>query len=1128
VKTASLGLLLLPLFLPQEKPDITVSTDAWPKKSRAVGQKFGMNTRDNIATREIDGDRDDMENDEVAKLTTRGVRYRIVSVRVKNPTAAALIGVVCLPQVPSRRDVTIRAGEWHKVFVVVPDRFPKLKVELRDTKANLLAESETPMGPGMSGSKSDAEVIAWELQNEQTTRAKWHRMPITVQVRTAADAPIPNAALTLIHARLGLLVDAKTDAKGDWTGAALVGDWQVFARAQIDPPPPKEETPTKPGGTQVEEKKTSPATDLYHLFGLLAMKEGSTLKLVPDRTAKLSFDGEPDRLLIVPSSLTEALRYQAPHAAVADAFTQRVDLARIKGRPLNFHSTSNLAFDVMTWEPAKRLTALARLAPAGDVKLAMAKPGAITFDPAKFPGGEKLDVSLTFPEWPRERFDLHIEAPVEIIVPAGLVRIATRATMKRDSVFHFSPHLATVLPGKGVDQTPGPLSIMPHYQESRGLMVWICIQDAVGRVVRHIDNPFGEIFCWSNGKEMFRRDLKELTMHFPNEFKNVPLATLTYAVSLDAGGTPVKFAQAKAKPRKEFIDAPAKCVVPEDLEERARAILPMIKKTLAGSLKTFGIPKFDLSLNFEIRLPPEVGGLGGGGTIQLDLGEILQYAHETDALPGAYTHELGHCLGFGHDPYMTMAPCGVDEGLYGERGYKLLMGRSLAKLLGYLDRDSDSDDRWLAMSGGGGAAGVEWTPDGAAYASMRMLYAFEVHERMFEMRRKNEARLVKAGFSIPEQQAAYYAEVTAESPAWIFRAFGWPVFDYRVWLAQQMIRNQALASAEKLPKKIDGSYLTTWWVRGPIAMGKEAPADYPWKIHQWDGRFVMLASEDDFLKEVGWHFYLTIRSAEDRAVLLAVGSDCQVSFYLNGKRVSRVAAAPQFTQPAHDGYTMERGNATIVPITLRSGDNALEMTVVKPSGSKGIFLEIAGLDGKPLKDVGYTLEDGPDGADPKKAERVKHATAPPIFNPSFETGAKLPTAWARGAKDGDGECDISLDAAIHVDGKQCVKLEAKGAMSGSILQRIIVEEKANYEFTVSIHTEGFRAKVDRAWVMFFTGDASQDEGFVRTEFVDTDQKGWKQLKFEWKADRREFYVACVLRAGGGAKAWFDGLTLTKK
>jgi hypothetical protein len=101
-------------------------------------------------------------------------------------------------------------------------------------------------------------------------------------------------------------------------------------------------------------------------------------------------------------------------------------------------------------------------------------------------------------------------------------------------------------------------------------------------------------------------------------------------------------------------------------------------------------------------------------------------------------------------------------------------------------------------------------------------------------------------------------------------------------------------------------------------------------------------------------------------------------------------------------------------------------------------------------------------------------------------------------------------------------------MSGSILQRLVVEEKANYEFTGWIHTEGFRAKVDRAWVMLFTGDASQDEGFVRTEFIDADQKSWTKVKFDWKADRRELYIGCVLRAGAGAKVWFDGMTFTKK
>jgi len=1125
-RAALAALLALLLQDPPKTADLAVLTDAWPRKERAIGQRFGMNARDSIPVAEIGGEPDDIESDAVGKISTRRARYRIVSVTVKNTGDQPLDGALLFPKLSQRREVRVPPRDWARLFHVVQERkgLESLKVELRDSRGTLLAEAEPALKPARVGAKTEADIVAWELQQEQKMRGKFPRLPATVEVRDANGRGIAGAKLTLLHEKLGQIVEAAADAKGDWSGALLAGGWKVFARAQVDPPPPK--TPTEPAGSTVAEQRLGP--DLYYLAGELKLGDSTrSIRLVTQRSGAfvpLDEDGKPalpDKLALWPTAFADPLRYEPIHAAVGDAFILRGDLSKATG-PVTIHTSEGFSLDLLSWcsaAGARRasLVSASKIILDRELRLQASKEygGVIALDPSKLAGCAKLEAVVSLPDRPRERYAMSAATATQVVVPAGALRMALKATMLNGSVLHLTPHVHEIAAGRGHDLTPRDFDASVHFQDTRGLMVWIAITDEQGRAVTRIENPKGEIAATAAGKPLFKRDLASLTLHFPTEFAKVPLAGIHYTVKVDLGPKPVKF-DGKAKPRRQFADPPAAVVVPDPLEERARAILPMIKKTLAGSIKTFDIKAFDLTIYFEIRLPPEVGGMGGGGAILLDLGEILEYAHETDRLPGAYTHELGHCLGFGHDPYMTMAPCGVDEGLLGPLGYWLLNARVPNRTLAYLDRDKDEG---------------EWQPDGGVYAAMRMIYGADVHAKMFNERRRNEARLAKAGFSIAEQQAAYYATVIGESPAWLFRAYGWPVFDYRVMWAQILMRNQGMASAEKLPKKIDGSYLTTWWMRGPIPMGGDAPKDLPpWKIHQWDGRFVHLATEEDFLKDTGFHFFLTVRVPEARTILLSIGSDCQVSFFLNGKRVSRVLAAPQFTQPVHDGYTMERGNATIIPVDLMTGDNELEMTVVKPSGSKGLFLEFAGGDGRPIRDGGYDIQRGPDEMTERDAgERVRHSIMPPVYNPGFELMAgALPHSWLRGAKDGDGELRVSVDDQVVHSGKRSLKLVADGSMSSCVLQRIVVEEKANYEFTGWIHTDGFRAgRIDRAWVMLFLGDASADDGVVRTEVIHANQRGWTKLTFKWEATRREIYIGCVLRGGGGASAWFDSLSLVK-
>lgn len=1068
----SRALLAALLLFPQDSPDVefTVLADAWPQAPRAAGQKFGMNTRGTLPT-DVTGAEDDSDE----SLSASRSKWRVVGVRLRNRRDTVLDGTLTSPQIPNQtRTVKLRPGESARYLFAMPDAKGEVRFELRGPKAELLGTAGGTLDPkAKTGLRSEAMLIVAEQLDEQKVRAKYERAARTLEVRDEGGRPLKGALLTFLHPKTGMIVDARANDAGVWTGPLLAGEWQVLVRAVV-----AADKPTDGGTVAIANPR------LYYLAGTL----GSALKLAPDQCASIFPPG--NRLTIAPEPFPEFLRYETAHARLAPLLVLHATPA-VPGQPILLHSTANLRFEISSF--AHAFSRVCKVAGKGEIRLERPK-AALSFDPTKFPGAPaKFEVRLSFPEAVREVYAFSTSTPQEIPVPPGPVRVELTVLVKEGRI-RFAPHLVHAQPGRPHELCPASFRASAHFQETRGLMLWIALEDDQGKVVTQLQGVRASVTGSHGPRRLLTEEIKGFTFHYPNPFERTNPSDLHYEVSIDLPQR-VTF-RGKARPRKTFAEPPCSVEVPEILEERARSMLPTIRKTLLGSQRFLAANKFDLRVCFEIRLPPEVGGMGGGGVMLLDLGEILEYAHETDRLPGAYTHELGHNLGYGHDPYMTMAPCGVDEGLFGTPGYLLLNGSAPARLLAYLDRESDAK---------------EWNPSGDLFPTLRMLWGPDVHNRMFQLQRKYASRLDRAGMSISEQQAAYYSTVCGENLAWLFRAYGWPVFDYRVRFAQSMIQQQDLASQGRLPSKIDGSFLTTWWMRTGTS---------PWRLHQWQGRFLLLASEETFLQETGHRFHLSVHSAEDQICLLSIASDVQVSFYVNGKRVSRVAAAPQFSQPIHEGWTMERANATVVPVTLLAGENVLEMIVVKTAGSKGMWIELANGFGRPLTNVSAVAQKAPDEADP---EKVPHPLHPPLFNPSFELGL---ASWIAGAKDGDGEIEIAVDEKGARDGKRCLRLGAKGPLSGSVIQRLVLEEGATYEFSGWIRTEGIREKSDRAFIGLFTG--SPVEGMtVQTDVIEKQIPGWQRVSFKYKADRRAIYLGCHLRAGAGAKAWFDGLQFAR-
>ena len=134
-------------------------------------------------------------------------------------------------------------------------------------------------------------------------------------------------------------------------------------------------------------------------------------------------------------------------------------------------------------------------------------------------------------------------------------------------------------------------------------------------------------------------------------------------------------------------------MAPAVLGPRMEALLPEVKRAIDGTLKFLGLPEGlrRIHMDFDIFLPPGVGGTGGGGTINLDVPVLFPYTAGPDFLPGAFRHELGHNLGFGHDPYMLLTDHGVDEERFSAFGYRMLHLADFQQTLTYLEVDRHAE-----------------------------------------------------------------------------------------------------------------------------------------------------------------------------------------------------------------------------------------------------------------------------------------------------------------------------------------------------------------------------------------------------------------------------------------------------
>ena len=291
-----------------------------------------------------------------------------------------------------------------------------------------------------------------------------------------------------------------------------------------------------------------------------------------------------------------------------------------------------------------------------------------------------------------------------------------------------------------------------------------------------------------------------------------------------------------------------------------------------------------------------------------------------------------------------------------------------------------------------------------------------------------------------------------------------------------------------------------------------------WRPVAWPGQFIFL--DEDRPASDGTKEYLLFRgfrSPRSIHAYLLSASDVELQIALNGSIVKTFNAAPQRSQTRHDEFILNR--TQLVPVPVYKGDNYLEVAVRQPPGTKGFLVGFVSSKGKPL--ALKLSDDSPPGEDDVDDEIVSLRHRDPVYNGSFETGGDPPTAWVRGANEGD--LRVAIEGRTAAKGSRSVRLELRGAGRGGLIQRLVVEPNTEYRLTAALRAQRLQGE---AYVSLFRGDIHNK--LVNTNPITKGTVGWDRLDLTWVSRKtRTVYVACYVKGTRGT-VWFDEVHMSKK
>lgn len=1103
--------VVLCLALPaaaQEDLEVTLIPDAWPSRKRTIAYEYNQKNH-NAPPSFIDRKKDDRAPEPVA---WEGERYRLIGVRMKNnlPDERGVrlrfeAGGKKTKKIPA----TLEAEQYHtRYFPIREPEDLRVGVEILGKSDEVLYSGviELPKNGHATRSPSEADGVARELNREDLERRSFATRTARVRVVDDLMLPVENTRLLLLLEDGLMAYQGRTDADGVWSGEVIPGAYEVYALAEVP-----------------DRTDRDASTAVIQLPRLLAIKsrlsaDERSLELTPTRTisvAATDVDERPlslSRTWITPTELAPAFRY---------ALVTRE--ARTSARLDSKRDVAGGRFLLLTSpELALEMAVLAQPWPGHSVFLTQSLPsdavaGQVVFDPSQLgrllldPGtgagpAQRAVATVAAVGAVREQFQVEARELHTLHVTPGEYRCDLTYQFHSGQYAEFAPLRVPVAAEQVTDLTPRPpFRTTLYYKpkpDQKKVQFWVAVEDSSGRLLRRVRQ--GAILTGEHkGRQALNQQLNHLRWERQQKTDNIDPGHLSYELRMPFGDDVIS-----TRPQAELLRAfnveGASAFAPAALEDEVMALLPEVKRSVDGSLEFLGLPEGgrQIHMEFDIFLPPGIGGTGGGGRITLDAQVLLPFSHGTDLLPGAFRHELGHCLGFGHDPYMMLAPCGVDEERFSSFGYRMLQAEAFQQTFRYLEGSRHEET-------------TPWAPGRGAFAALRLLYGPDVHVKMLDQRRISEQTLNLHGLSSIERIATLYSLALDRNVAWVFRAHGWPVFDARVDLGGSAVRSQKKHPRQLNYATIDGSPINAWWMFGPNDR-EEGPG---WRAVQWPNRFTSVDADAAPSNDVRRYlFFRRFHVQRDTEAQVLCSSDVQLELRVNGTAIGFLDSSPQFRQPRHDELMLNQKRSFTVP--LYKGENQLEVAVVQYPGSKGFFLEWITPDGKPLPMK--VINDGPPGVKATgKPQRL--AARNPIYNGSFEQGGSFPTAWVEGPTEPPRALQMELIEGGAVHGRRHLRITLARPGRGAVIQRFVTEPGKKYRLQAALRTSRFRGE---AYVAFFTDDL-HDGQRGKTKPLKLAQSKWQSFEADWFAGTgRVTYVACYVKGTSG-QVDFDALELVE-
>lgn len=1002
----------------------------------------------------------------------------------------------------------IDPGRSLRRFIAIEDPGNQaILVEMFDGDGEPVDSVERIIQPGRrTESVEQALAIAMEREREEWVREQFRLRPISVTVLDDASRPVEGARLLLLSNESLAVVEGRTGSDGRWSSMVVPGSWSVIAHGEID--------------DDVDPDAPTAVSRLQRLFLLQdTLSAGdSSLTMAPTKETVISVSDLQEkgvaieRVWITPEPVAQA--FTTERVALQVGSRARLESARAVPSGRFRLLLSGLPVDVcVLCRTTDKEPALLRTRTGGDrdevpLLLNLSRLSRLQYSPdSAFGGASDATVEVISIDGFRERFNFDTSDARRAWVMPGTYRLDVLSHLPGGRTARFLPYRILLAPGEKHDMEPrAPWTQILHYErKGKDLQMRLSISDASGRVLDGVPGKAGSLaVVGRSGSILIERDLGPMRWQEPETLQRVDLDKVSIQIDVPFGDNAIR-GIARAETPITVNDAGSSATGPSIFKARMKAMMPEVSRSLQGCKDHLGCADGvqRLLMDFDIFLPPGVGGLGGGGVIVLDASVLHEYTGQGDLLPGAYTHELGHNIGFGHDPYMLLADCGVDEGIYGELGYRLLNASAFQNTIEWLlDRRSDEKSAWQ--------------PNPSVFAALRFLHGAGVHHKMFTERRASEQTLRLHGLSSIERIAALYSLALGKNVAWIFRANGWPVFDDRVDLGGSSVK-----FARKHPKqlnynRLDGAVVNGWWVLGPVEeiVGKREPVPDAWKRVVWPTAFTDLSAEQEpGIRDRRWLLFRRIAVSNDVEARLTVAADVKLQVRLNGSPIGFMDASAQMSQPMHDELMLNQKKP--FPIQLLQGENIIEVAATQLVGTRGFRLELMTPEGKPVP-MGI-LDEGPDGEDLSE-EVVRIETHQPLVNGDFDAEGML-DGWITGEIDPGGSIRFTADSEHLVTGIRALRAEIHEPGAGGIIQRIVVTPGKKYRVTALIKAADFKGE---ALVGFFTGRIGSWNSRSKPLRRDTD---WIQISFDWMpGTSRTTYIACYLKGQSGT-VWFDQILL---